>query len=157
MLEPLLNHLSSLPSAEFYQELNTWKETIELGLKCEKARLVNSDQDITDGQTENDSSLTFNPTDTMETVKLMQKFENESVSTGDHTNDDSELEDDVPPTQTAESVQNGEEYELPSPKAYDSAQESPASLEISIKEGPCPSGSFNSIIEGAVKLDKERP
>ncbi|ETI30371.1 hypothetical protein L917_06366 [Phytophthora nicotianae] len=25
MLEPLLDHLSSLSSAEFYQELNTWK------------------------------------------------------------------------------------------------------------------------------------
>ncbi|ETI30370.1 hypothetical protein L917_06365 [Phytophthora nicotianae] len=45
----------------------------------------------------------------METVKLMQRLENESVSNGDHTNDDSELEDGVPPTQTTEPVQNGEE------------------------------------------------
>ncbi|ETI29883.1 hypothetical protein F442_22577 [Phytophthora nicotianae P10297] len=42
----------------------------------------------------------------METVKLIQKFENESVSNGDHTNDDSELEDDVTPTQTTEPVHN---------------------------------------------------
>ncbi|ETO59154.1 hypothetical protein F444_22467 [Phytophthora nicotianae P1976] len=75
----------------------------------------------------------------MDTVKLMQKFENEPVSNGDRTNDDSELEDDVPPTQTTEPVQNGEEYELPSPKSNGSAKESPASLEISIKEEPCPS------------------
>ncbi|ETO64203.1 hypothetical protein F444_18218 [Phytophthora nicotianae P1976] len=139
MLEPPLDHLSSLSSAEFYQELNTWKETIELGLKCEKARPVNSDQNITDDETESDSSLTFDPTDAMDTVKLMRKFENEPVSNGDRTNDDSELEDDVPPTQTTEPVQNGEEYELPSPKSNGSAKESPASLEISIKEEPCPS------------------
>ncbi|ETI34093.1 hypothetical protein F443_19332 [Phytophthora nicotianae P1569] len=72
ILEPLLYRLSSLASANFYQELNTWKETIELGLKCEKARPVNSDQDITDGETESDSSRTFDLPDTMETVKLMQ-------------------------------------------------------------------------------------
>ncbi|ETK74446.1 hypothetical protein L915_18758 [Phytophthora nicotianae] len=85
ILEPLLYRLSSLASADFYQELNTWKETIELGLKCEKARPVNSDQDITDGETESDSSRTFDLTDTMETVKLMQKFENEFVRNGDRT------------------------------------------------------------------------
>ncbi|ETI34094.1 hypothetical protein F443_19333 [Phytophthora nicotianae P1569] len=54
-------------------------------------------------------------------------------------NDDSELEDDVPPTQTTEPVQNGEEYEFTSPKSNDSEKESSASLEISIKAEPCPS------------------
>ncbi|KAG6942290.1 hypothetical protein JG687_00019144 [Phytophthora cactorum] len=30
MLEPLLEHLSELPSTEFYQELKAWKETVEV-------------------------------------------------------------------------------------------------------------------------------
>ncbi|POM76185.1 LOW QUALITY PROTEIN: Hypothetical protein PHPALM_6605 [Phytophthora palmivora] len=33
MLEPLLQHLCELSSAYFYQELNAWKETVDIGLQ----------------------------------------------------------------------------------------------------------------------------
>ncbi|KAG6960778.1 hypothetical protein JG687_00008038 [Phytophthora cactorum] len=36
MLEALLEHLSSLSSADFYQELAAWKKTVEIGLSHPK-------------------------------------------------------------------------------------------------------------------------
>ncbi|KAG1697836.1 hypothetical protein DVH05_015790 [Phytophthora capsici] len=33
MLEPLLQHLSDLPSSDFYSELKAWKEVVDMGLR----------------------------------------------------------------------------------------------------------------------------
>ncbi|ETN18833.1 hypothetical protein PPTG_04307 [Phytophthora nicotianae INRA-310] len=47
MLDPLLKHLSELSTADFYQELKAWKETVEVGLSRREAATANT-RDIGD-------------------------------------------------------------------------------------------------------------
>ncbi|KAG7377017.1 hypothetical protein PHYPSEUDO_012324 [Phytophthora pseudosyringae] len=103
MLEPLLQHLSNLSSADFYQELKTWKNTVETGLHRVESESVNSsatindrsNADVDDERVE-DLLAILDPSDAIATAKLMDALEmtSDGCSTGGGTDDD-----EVPPTQ----------------------------------------------------------
>ncbi|OWZ06522.1 LOW QUALITY PROTEIN: hypothetical protein PHMEG_00021213 [Phytophthora megakarya] len=76
MIEPLLEHLSGLPSTEFYSELSAWKGMIETGLSSvrsgDPANLASDDDD----EDYDDEVETFrDPADEIATLELMQSME----------------------------------------------------------------------------------
>jgi hypothetical protein len=79
-LEPLLEHLSCLSSADFYQELSTWTDTVDIGLSHagagEKRRGDKKNDADSDDEGEEDSFSTLDPSEAMETVKLMDEQKN---------------------------------------------------------------------------------
>lgn len=80
VLEPLLEHLSCLSSADFYQELSAWKDTVEIGLNRE----VNGNRDDGSSNEDDDDQDDFSsldPLEAMETAKLMDELESASPST----------------------------------------------------------------------------
>ncbi|KAF1775534.1 hypothetical protein GQ600_3802 [Phytophthora cactorum] len=69
--------------------------------------------------------MTIDPTEAMESVKLMQKLENEFKDTGDSTDNGSASEEDVPQTQPSKPLQKGQEHDTPSTKAQETAETNP--------------------------------
>ncbi|GMF30199.1 unnamed protein product [Phytophthora lilii] len=106
MLDPLLEHLSGLSSAEFYQELAAWKDTVEIGPNSSscgggKCELKSSNEDDPDDDAEGDALSAFDPSDAIETVSLMNQIE-DLLPNADGCTDSgnaSGSEDDIPPTQ----------------------------------------------------------
>ncbi|KAG1689658.1 hypothetical protein DVH05_002016 [Phytophthora capsici] len=104
MVEPLLEHLADLSSANFYDELQAWKNTLEEGLRLGKSRTKKGAvfADHENGEVEevddfdDDLSCIIDPADTMATVKLMEDLQTENQ---DGTTDGVSSGDDVPPTQ----------------------------------------------------------
>ncbi|ETM49617.1 hypothetical protein L914_06178, partial [Phytophthora nicotianae] len=116
MLEPLLQHLSGLPSSEFYSELKAWKETVDMGLRKGGPRSTEAgtSDGIVEFQTrcEVDMLEDFDPMDAMEAADLMQAMEvanSEDFARSDNGSDD----EDTTPTQlaTAEEHPGGVEPE----------------------------------------------
>ncbi|ETI54306.1 hypothetical protein F443_02848 [Phytophthora nicotianae P1569] len=102
MLEPLLQHLSELSSADYYQELSAWKETVDIGLRVgEKGTFVSSnDEGGEDEDTEAGNFSLLDPVEAMGTACLMETLET-SADSADITDDSSDGET-VPPTQPSE-------------------------------------------------------
>ncbi|KUF82031.1 hypothetical protein AM587_10001081 [Phytophthora nicotianae] len=103
MLEPLLEHLSCLSSADFYQELAAWKDTVEIGLSRSKPTDTTDNNGGNDGNDERDmdSFSSIDPSDVMETVRLMDELE-DGIPTMEGCTDSgnaSGSEDDILPTQ----------------------------------------------------------
>ncbi|RAW22376.1 hypothetical protein PC110_g21183 [Phytophthora cactorum] len=65
--------------------------------------------------------MTIDPTEVMESVKLMQKLENEFKDAGDSTDNGSVSEEDVPQTQPSKPLQKGQEHDTPSTKEQETA------------------------------------
>ncbi|KAE9063599.1 hypothetical protein PF006_g30902, partial [Phytophthora fragariae] len=105
MLEPLLEHLSCLSSADFYQELAGWRDTVEVGLNrsnADEQKRGETENDVdSDDESEEGGFSSLGPSDAMETVKLMDELENYVPAMDSQTDDDneSESEENVPPTQ----------------------------------------------------------
>ncbi|KAE9047748.1 hypothetical protein PR001_g4077 [Phytophthora rubi] len=97
MLEPLLQHLSDLSSAEFYQELNAWKETVEAGLNRVDSKAAyaagTTHPDDDDDVSGEDPLTILDPADAMGTINLMNALETTSdgCSTDISTDDDNEV------------------------------------------------------------------
>ncbi|KAF1789247.1 Ulp1 protease family, C-terminal catalytic domain [Phytophthora cactorum] len=102
MLEPLLEHLSNLSSADFHQELSAWKDTVEVGLRREKTNLVNADDESEDDILDADTDSTLDPADAMDTTNLMDVLETASPEC---SSDSSSGDDEVPATQIREMKQ----------------------------------------------------
>ncbi|KUF93660.1 Homoserine O-acetyltransferase [Phytophthora nicotianae] len=102
MLEPLLQHLSELSSADYYQELSAWKETVDIGLRVgEKGTFVSSnDEGGEDEDTKAGNFSLLDPVEAMGTACLMETLET-SADSADITDDSSDGET-VPPTQPSE-------------------------------------------------------
>lgn len=106
MVEPLLEHLADLSSANFYDELQAWKNTLEEGLRLGKSRTKKSAvfADHENGEVEevedldDDLSSILDPADAMATVKLMEDLQ---IDNQDGAMDSINSGDDVPPTQLA--------------------------------------------------------
>ncbi|OWZ21525.1 hypothetical protein PHMEG_0003919 [Phytophthora megakarya] len=83
MIEPLLEHLSGLPSTEFYSELRAWKEMIETGLSSVRSSdPVNLASDDDDDEDYDDEVETFrDPADGIATLKLIQSMEGVEMNT----------------------------------------------------------------------------
>ncbi|KAK1947984.1 Zinc finger SWIM domain-containing protein 3 [Phytophthora citrophthora] len=79
MVEPLSEHLSRLGSAEFYEEFQTWKSTIEEGIRVgesrAKQRKYHGDDD--DDELDQRVASTIEPADAIATAKLMETLENQ--------------------------------------------------------------------------------
>ncbi|ETM32925.1 hypothetical protein L914_19779 [Phytophthora nicotianae] len=102
MLEPLLEHLSGLSSANFYDELCAWKETVEVGLRRFSKASGGHDVDTdgrTDGENASDTGVLsmLDPADAIGTAKLMEEMEMANVDSVTEASSDS----DVPQTQPA--------------------------------------------------------
>ncbi|KAL3656714.1 hypothetical protein V7S43_018378 [Phytophthora oleae] len=112
MVEPLLEHLSSLGSAEFYDELQAWKSTVEEGLRLGESRAKASVEPAYTDDDEDDDldqrmASTIDPADAMATAKLMEALEIENM---DDVTDGLISGDDIAPTQLAK-VQREETQE----------------------------------------------
>ncbi|KAF1782529.1 hypothetical protein GQ600_2779 [Phytophthora cactorum] len=108
MLEPLLEHLSELPSTEVYQELKAWKETVEVGLRQKQSDSGGSDNDgneVEDDVLEADMISDLDPADAMDTTKLTDALE---TADSDDDTDNSSDDDEVPPTQPKKTKQEHE-------------------------------------------------
>ncbi|KAG1706844.1 hypothetical protein DVH05_027696 [Phytophthora capsici] len=125
MLEPLLEHLSNLPSTDFYRELNAWKETVEVGLKEVSGEGERANDE--DDEFATDISSSLEPADAMETAKLMEVLE------GANTEDTTECgtdDDEVPATQvnqqppSSDSEQTGRKDKSSKRNKFDSANSS---------------------------------
>ncbi|ETK73026.1 hypothetical protein L915_19994 [Phytophthora nicotianae] len=102
MLEPLLEHLSGLSSANFYEELWAWKEMVEVGLRRFSKAYSGHDVDTdgrTDGENASDAGVlsTLKPADAIGMAKFMEEMEMANVESVSETRSDS----DVPQTQPA--------------------------------------------------------
>ncbi|ETO66698.1 hypothetical protein F444_16216, partial [Phytophthora nicotianae P1976] len=99
MLEPLLKHLSELSSADFYQELKAWKETVEVGLSRREAATANT-RDIGDNEDDEAEAELYsflNPPTDLATTNLMNALQNtEGVTDGSSDGEP------IPQTQKAE-------------------------------------------------------
>ncbi|ETO59279.1 hypothetical protein F444_22349 [Phytophthora nicotianae P1976] len=99
MLEPLLKHLSELSSADFYQELKAWKETVEAGLSRREAATANT-RDIGDNEDDEAEAELYsflNPPSDLSTTNLMNALQNtEGVTDGSSDGEP------IPQTQKAE-------------------------------------------------------
>ncbi|KAL3667192.1 hypothetical protein V7S43_008126 [Phytophthora oleae] len=102
MLEPRLQHLSELSSANYYQELRARKETVDIGLNGGNAGSSGSRDDDRDEciETEVDMSSVVDPAEVLDTVDLMEARENNECVT-----DGSSDEMEIPPTQPARASQ----------------------------------------------------
>ncbi|KAE8899216.1 hypothetical protein PF010_g19593 [Phytophthora fragariae] len=123
MLEPLLEHLSCLSSADFYQELAAWRDTVEVGLNRsnadeQKRDETENDVDI-DDESEEGGFSSLDPSDAMETVKRMDELENFVPAMDGHTDDDneSESEENVAPTQISALQEDIRRSSPPTPNA----------------------------------------
>ncbi|GMF22248.1 unnamed protein product [Phytophthora fragariaefolia] len=96
MVEPLLQHLSDLSSADFYQELYAWKETMEVGLRQVKSRSANHAARTCDSNNDNDSGdegdgntieedafSVLDPAEAMATMYLMNALETATSNSSD--------------------------------------------------------------------------
>ncbi|ETI45390.1 hypothetical protein F443_10013 [Phytophthora nicotianae P1569] len=105
ILEPLIDHLSCLSSAKFYQEFAAWKEKVDIGLNRSKSsgnERSDTDNDLNDdGDNGHDALSAIDPSDAMETVKLMNEVEGGMPATDGCTDsgNGSESEEFTPPTQ----------------------------------------------------------
>ncbi|ETP02500.1 hypothetical protein F441_20448, partial [Phytophthora nicotianae CJ01A1] len=102
MLEPLLEHLSGLSSANFYEELWAWKEMVEVGLRRFSKAYSGHDVDTdgrTDGENASDAGVlsTLKPADAIGMAKFMEEMEMANVESVSEATSDS----DVPQTQPA--------------------------------------------------------
>ncbi|OWZ22596.1 hypothetical protein PHMEG_0002674 [Phytophthora megakarya] len=105
MVEPLLNHLSSLgrEDTEFYEELQAWKSTVEEGLRVGESR-EKADEVLNPEGADDDDELyqrvnsTIDPVDAMATVNQMEVFENQNI---EDVTDGISSGDDIPLTQLA--------------------------------------------------------
>ncbi|ETN23539.1 hypothetical protein PPTG_00119 [Phytophthora nicotianae INRA-310] len=99
MLEPLLNHLSELSSADFYQQLKSWKETVEVGVSRREAATANTrdngDNEVDEAEAEL-YPLLDSPTD-LATTNLMNALQDTEGVTDGSSDGES-----IPPTQKAE-------------------------------------------------------
>ncbi|GMF44428.1 unnamed protein product [Phytophthora fragariaefolia] len=86
MLQSLFQHLSDVSTADFYQELYAWKETVEVGLRRVKSRTANhaartcdsnnDSDDEGDGNTiEEDAFSILDPAEDMATMYIMNALE----------------------------------------------------------------------------------
>ncbi|ETK70765.1 hypothetical protein L915_21908 [Phytophthora nicotianae] len=94
MLEPLLEHLSNLPTTDFYGELNAWRDTIEAGLKHKKTGQDaggHKDEELFDL----DTISSLEPADAIETATLMDVLEGADTEDIDERGTD---DDELPPT-----------------------------------------------------------
>ncbi|KAE8900866.1 hypothetical protein PF005_g8626 [Phytophthora fragariae] len=123
MLEPLLEHLSCLSSADFYQELAAWRDTVEVGLNrsnADEQKRDETENDVdSDDESEEGGFSSLGPSDAMETVKLMDELENcvpamDGCTDGDN---ESEPEEKVPPTQISALQEDIRRTSPPTPKA----------------------------------------
>ncbi|RLN55814.1 hypothetical protein BBJ28_00014860 [Nothophytophthora sp. Chile5] len=87
MLEPLLDHLSALSSANFYRELRAWKETIECGLRKgkysgsgESAAADTTAESVGTDEYDSDATTSMDPADAIETMVMMNVMEDEEHS-----------------------------------------------------------------------------
>ncbi|GMF35458.1 unnamed protein product [Phytophthora fragariaefolia] len=94
MVEPLLQYLSDLSSADFYQELYAWKETVEVGLRQVKSRSANltartcdsnnDSGDEGDGNTIEEVAFSIlDPAEAMATMHLMNALETATSDSSD--------------------------------------------------------------------------
>ncbi|POM81583.1 LOW QUALITY PROTEIN: Hypothetical protein PHPALM_431 [Phytophthora palmivora] len=96
VLEPLLQQLCELSSAYFYQELNAWKETEDIGLQRKNTEdATKEDVDVS----ESEMYSILDPADAIGTVSIMQALETSRVHC--FTDDDSD-DDGIPLTQPTE-------------------------------------------------------
>ncbi|KAE8958593.1 hypothetical protein PR002_g30819 [Phytophthora rubi] len=123
MLEPLLEHLSCLSSADFYQELAAWRDTVEVGLNRSNADEQKRDETENDVDSDHESEeggfSSLGPSDAMETVKLMDELENCVPAMNGCTDGDneSEPEEKVPPTQISALQEDIRRTSPPTPNA----------------------------------------
>ncbi|ETO73167.1 hypothetical protein F444_10858 [Phytophthora nicotianae P1976] len=104
MLEPLLEHLSCLSSAAFYQELSAWKDAVQIGLNHAESDCGRSDHNTDDGDQDGLSSL--DPLDAMDTVKLMEELEDYMPVTDGCTDSGgtSELDEKISTSEPGEAI-----------------------------------------------------
>ncbi|ETP28142.1 hypothetical protein F442_22571 [Phytophthora nicotianae P10297] len=99
MLDPLLKHLSELSTADFYQELKAWKETVEVGLSRREAATANTRDigDNDDDEAEAELYSFLDPPFDLSTTNLMNALQNtEGVTDGSSDGEP------IPQTQKAE-------------------------------------------------------
>ncbi|KUF65529.1 hypothetical protein AM587_10003998 [Phytophthora nicotianae] len=96
---------SVLISAKFYQEFAAWKEKVDIGLNRSKSsgnERSDTDNDLNDdGDNGHDALSAIDPSDAMETVKLMNEVEGGMPATDGCTDSGNgfESEEFTPPTQ----------------------------------------------------------
>ncbi|GMF43240.1 unnamed protein product [Phytophthora fragariaefolia] len=100
MLEALLEHLSNLSSAKFYDELSAWKETVEVGLR--RSNRSSYCHDVASGPDTEEASVNdpdmfamLDPADAIATANLMEDMEMANSECVTQDSSDS----DVPRTQ----------------------------------------------------------
>lgn len=103
MLEPLLDHLSNLSRAVFYQELSVWKETADIGLNRGKSDSVKTRKHASGDNDEADTILALDLADVMGTLELMNVLECDTAITDGWADagHESKDEDEVSLTQPA--------------------------------------------------------
>ncbi|KAJ8537547.1 hypothetical protein ON010_g13049 [Phytophthora cinnamomi] len=127
MLEPVLDHLSNMPSADFYRELDAWKKTVDVDLSRTKQSTAQGGTHTEDTQyetiglandanedsgDENDSEASvlsiLDPAKAIGTASLMDALEGASI---DGLSD--EDGDEAPPTQLAQVEQDVSKSKVP--------------------------------------------
>ncbi|KAG2796156.1 hypothetical protein PC129_g22255 [Phytophthora cactorum] len=100
----MLEHLSCLSSADFYQELAAWEGTVEIGLNDSKADATTMANGGGDDRCDERELGSFSASDlsgVMETVRLMDGLEGCMPTTDGctDTGNASESNDEIPPRQ----------------------------------------------------------
>ncbi|POM76669.1 Hypothetical protein PHPALM_6063 [Phytophthora palmivora] len=97
MLEPLLQHLSELSNADFYQELSAWKEAVKIGIRRKNKDSSSKDEGNINAAESGMYSM-LDPADAMGTVSIMESLE---TSGSENCVDGCSDDDEIPPTQPA--------------------------------------------------------